>query len=256
MRKALQVLAVSVGAVALVLSGTAVASAKSTRPVAYTCRGGDIPSGHYTSLTVTGACDVPDNAVISVAHDVYVGPKAVLDAQTAPSTITIGGNVTAVAGSLLGLGCQPDLTFARHACTVDPTGSSTVTVRGNITALRADTVLLNGITVRGNVTLAGGGGVNPWSVKNNTIRGNLTIIGVTSEFMVILRNVIGGNATLLDIKETDTDPDPAVEIVVNTIRGNLICFGLSPRAAGGFIPGQVNTVHGRSIGQCANLISG
>jgi hypothetical protein len=256
MRKALQVLAASAGAVALVLSGTAVASAKATSPRAYTCTGGHIPSGSYASLTVTGVCDVSDEAVIRVVHNVYVGNHAVLDAQSAPSTITVGGNVTAVTGSLLGLGCQPDTTFAHHPCTVDPTGHSTITVKGKVTALGADTVLLNGITVKGNVTLAGGGGANPWSIKNDTIRGNLTIVGVTSEFMVVLRNIIGGNATLLAITETDTDPDPAVEIVVNTIGRNLICFGLSPRAAGGFIPGQVNTVGGRAIGQCAHLVSG
>jgi hypothetical protein len=256
MRKALQVLAVSAGAVALVLSGAAVASAKGTSRGAYTCTGGHIPSGSYTRLTVTGACDVPDKAVISVAGDVFVAAGAVLDAQSAPSTITVAGNVTALTGSLLGLGCQPDTTFAHHPCTVDPNGHSIITVKGNITALGADTVLLNGITVKGNVTLVGGGGANPWSVKNDTIRGNLTIIGVTSEFMVVLRNTIAGNVTLLDITETDTDPDPAVEIVVNTIGGNLVCFGLAPRAAGGFIPGQVNTVGGNAIGQCAHLVSG
>ena len=179
-----------------------------------------------------------------------------LDAQSAPSTITVGGNVTAVTGSLLGLGCQPDTTFAHHPCTVDPTGTPPSRSRATSPPLGADTVLLNGITVKRNVTLAGGGGENPWSVKNDTINGNLTIIGVTSEFMVVLRNTIGGNVTLAGITETDTDPDPAVEIVVNTIGGNLVCLGLLPRAAGGFIPGQVNTVGGHSIGQCANLVSG
>jgi hypothetical protein len=256
MRKALQVLVVSAGAVALVFSGTAVASATSASPAPYTCTGGDIPSGNYASLTVTGACDVPDNAVISVAGQVYVGRGAVLDAQSAPSTITIGGNITAVTGSLLGLGCQPDTTFAHHPCSVDVNGHSTITVEGNITTLGADTVLLNGITVKGNVTLVGGGGENPWSVKTDTIHGNLTIVGVTSEFMVVLRNTVGGNVTLVGITETDTDPNPAVEIVVNTIGGSLICIGLAPRAAGGFIPGQVNTVGGEAIGQCANLVSG
>ena len=256
MRKSLQAFAVSVGAIALVLSGTAAASAKSASPKAYTCTGGDIPSGSYASITVTGFCDVPDNAVISVAGNVFVTAGALLDAQTAPSTITVGGNVSAAKGSLLGLGCQPDTTHAQHPCMVDPDGHSVVTIKGNVTATGADTVLLNGITVNGNVSLAGGGGENPWSVKNDTIRGNLTITGVTSEFMVVLRNTIGGNVTLINITETDTDPDPAVEIVVNTIGGNLICFGLVPRAAGGFIPGQVNFVGGRSVGQCANLISG
>jgi hypothetical protein len=255
MRKGLRVLAVSAGALALVLSSASVA-AVAAAPAPYTCTGGHIPSGSYASLTVTGVCDVPDHAVISVAGNVLVAPHAVLDAQTAPSTITIGGNVTAMNGSLLGLGCQPNLAFARHPCEVDPTGSSVITVKGNIAAVGADTVLINGITVNGAVTLVGGGGENPWSVKNNTIHGDLTIMGVTSEFMVILRNVVGGNVTLVNITETDTDPNPAVEIVVNTIGGNLICLNLRPRAAGGFIPGQVNTVGGQSIGQCAHLVSG
>ncbi len=256
MHKVLQVLTVSVGALALVMAGAAVASAKTAPPKAYTCAGGHIPSGHYASITVKGACDVKAKAVISVDNDVHVAKHATLDAQSAPATITVGGDVTAGTGSLLGLGCQPDTTFAHHPCTIDPTGHSTITIKGNVTAFGADTVLLNGITVKGHVTLEGGGGANPWSVKNNTIRGNLTIVGVTSEFMVVLRNMIGGNVLLAAITETDTDPNPAVEIVVNTIGGNLVCYGLAPRAAGGFIPDQVNTVGGVSLGQCAHLVSG
>jgi hypothetical protein len=256
-KKARGVAAFATGA-ALVLAwsiATADAASAST-PAAYTCTGGEIPSGTYSSITVTGACAPATDAVINVVHGISVSANAIFDAQSAPSTITVGGNVTAMSGSLLGLGCQPDLAFARHPCTVEPTASSTITVKGNVSAVGANTVLINGSTVKGNVTLIGGGGDLPWSVKNNMIGRNLTIMGVTSEFMVVLRNTIGGNATLINITETDTDPNPAVEIVVNKIGGNLVCFGLSPRAAGGFIPGQVNTVGGKSVGQCANLISG
>ncbi|TWP37632.1 hypothetical protein [Leekyejoonella antrihumi] len=38
---------------------------------------------------------------------------------------------------------------AFHECTVDSTGSSTITVGGNVTALDSATVLLNGMTVGG-----------------------------------------------------------------------------------------------------------
>jgi hypothetical protein len=255
MRKALQVLAVSAGAVALVLSGTAAASAKGTSPVAYTCTGGDIPSGHYASITVTGACDVPADAVISVAGDVYVAARAVLDAQSAPSTITVGRNVTAVTGSFLGLGCQPNTDHAEHPCMVEPDGHSTITIKGNVTALGADTVLLNGVTVKRNVTLAGGGGDIPWAIKNNTIRGNLTIVGVTADWLGVLFNRIDGNATLLGITATDPgDPGRTVAVVRNTIGRNLICFGLAPGVSGGFIPGEVNVVGRNAIGQCASLV--
>jgi len=257
MRRALQVLAASAGAAALVLSGTALASAAGSSTSPYTCTGGDIPSGSYASITVTGFCDVPDNAVITVVGNVNVAAGAVLDAQSAPSTITVGHNVTAAAGSLLGLGCQPFgyVPHAAHPCTIDPDGHSTITVNGNVTATDADTVLLNGITVNRNVTLTGGGGEIPWAEKNNTIGGNLTISGVTAEWLGVLFSQIAGNATLTNITATDPEPDGgAVSVVVNTIGRNLNCTGLGPRLSGGVIPGEVNFVGHNATGQCAALV--
>jgi hypothetical protein len=251
MGKALHTLAALGGAVALVLTSTAVASAAPAS--AYTCTGGDIPSGSYASLTVTGACDVADGAVISVSGNVSVAAGAQLDAQIAPSTITISGNVTAGAGSLLGLGCQPPSYTGNsaHECTVNSEGHSTVTVRGNITATNANAVLLNGITVKGNVTLTGGGSSEiPWSIKNNTISGNLTATGQTTSFFGALFNTISGNVTLTSI----TGLDSPVYIVRNTVKGNLTCRALAPSVSGGFIPGEVNTVRGNATGQCAALV--
>ena len=256
MRKALQVLAASAAAGALVLSGTGVASAHGTAR-SYTCTGGEIPSGHYASMTVTGACAVAADAVIRVAGNVYVAAGAVFDAQSAPSTITVGRNVTAVTGSLLGLGCQPPSYTGNsaHPCTVEPDAHSTITVKGNVTAINADTVLLNGVSVKGNVSLVGGGGDIPWSIKNNTIHRNLTVIGQTPEWLGVLFNRIHGNATLIDITLHDVDRGaPGVYVVRNTIKRNLICFGLNPGVSGGFIPGEVNVVGGHAIGQCASLV--
>ena len=255
MRRALQVLAALPGAAALVLSGTALASAAGSSTSPYTCTGGDIPSGSYASITVTGFCNVPDNAVITVVGNVNVAAGAVLDAQSAPSTITVGHNVTAAPGSLLGLGCQPNAAHVGHPCTVEPDGHSTITVNRNVTATDADTVLLNGITVNRNVTLTGGGGEIPWAEKNNTIGGNLTISGVTAEWLGVLFSQIAGNATLTNITATDPEPDGgAVSVVVNTIGRNLNCTGLGPRLSGGAIPGEVNFVGHNATGQCAALV--
>ena len=83
---------------ALVLSGgPAMAAVSGVAPAAYTCTGGDfatgnltsIPSGTYASITVKGACAVAPDAVITVLGNVNVAPGAVLDAQSAPSTITV-----------------------------------------------------------------------------------------------------------------------------------------------------------------------
>jgi hypothetical protein len=262
-------LATLVAVVATGFGTTGVASASPTRGWgrAYTCTGGQIGSGTYADIRVTGMCSVVADAVIRVRGSVTVASGATLDAQSAPSTITVGHDVWAGPGSFLELGCQPTNTigmFAGVPCTVEPDGHTTITVGGSVTAIGANTVLLRGavaagagkLTVNGNVTLIGGGNRdNPWSIKGTSIGRNLTIIGVTAEFLGVQFNTVGGNATLINIKVYDVDsPPPGVAVVENTVGRNLACFGLAPGVSGGFIPGEVNHVSGRAIGQCAALI--
>ncbi len=243
--------------------GPAMASVVSSthKPASYTCTGGEIPSGKYASITVTGPCSVPADAVISVVGNVNVRAGAQLDAHSAPSTITVGRNVNAGAGSLLALGCQPPSYTGNsgHACYGEedpPNIRTTITVNGNVTGINADTVLLNGITVKGNVTLIGGGAATPWAIKNNTISRNLTVVGQTTEWLGVLFNSIGGNATLVNITVTEDHPDASYSVFVvrNTIGRNLTCFGLAPGVSGGFVPGSVNVVGRHAIGQCASLV--
>ena len=269
-----------VGALAL-STGPATAAPSLRWPAPYTCRGGDfatgafstIPSGTYADLTVTGACQPAPNAVITVLGDVNVAPGAALDAQSFPSTITVGHDVTAGPGSLLGLGCLPDPTptsSTGHPC-VDAdgnptTGSSDITVKGNVLAWNADAVLLNGITVKGNVTLVGSQGTGsvtarataiPWAIKTNTIGGNLFVGDMTPIWIGVLVNKVGGSVILVNIHITDglppnNDPAPTVFVASNTIGRNLLCWSLGPDLSGGF-PGEVNVVGGQALGQCANL---
>jgi hypothetical protein len=210
-------------------------------------------------------CNVQPDAVINVVGNINVAAGAVLDAQSAPSTITVGHNVTAAAGSFLGLGCQPVNTigmFAGVPCAIEPAGHTTITVNGNVTATNADTVLMRGavaagagkLTVSGNVTLTGGGGEIPWSIKGNTIGGNLTVSGVTADWLGVQFNKIGGNATLTNITATDPgDPGRTVAVVENRVGRNLNCTGLAPGVSGGFIPGEVNHVGHNANGQCTSI---
>ena len=264
---------VALGAVLVVaLSAVAATGMASAAPGNnYTCSGGhwtgdpatstftSIPSGNYASISVTGVCNVVPDAVINVSGNINVAPRAVLDAQSAPSTITVGHNVTAGAGSVLGLGCQPFgyVPHAAHPCAVED-GHSVITIKGNVTATGADTVLLNGITVAGNVTLTGGGGDIPWALKNNTVGGNFTVGDVTPEWLGALFNHIAGNLTLTNITATDPEDDgnAAVSVVVNTIGKNLNCENLGPRLTGGAIPGEFNIVGHKTTGQCVGLLSG
>lgn len=255
--KRLRVLGTLAVAAGLALAGGPALAAGPTQAPAYTCTGGDIPSGTYSSITVTGPCSVPSGAVISVVGNVNVAAGAMLDAQSAPATITVGHNVTGGAGSLVGLGCQPPSYTGNsaHECMVDPTGHSTITVKGNVTVTDALAALLNGITVNGNVTLSGGGGPIPWSIKNNTIGGNLSVSGQTTEWLGVLFNKVGRNATLTDITVVDEHPGaPGVYVVRNNVGWNLTCNGLTPGVSGGFVPGSVNVVGHKAIGQCAALV--
>jgi hypothetical protein len=124
-----------------------------------------------------------------------------------------------------------------------------------VTGFGADTVLLNGITVTGNVVLAGGGGDIPWSIKNNMIGRNLIVGGVTADWLGVLFNTVGGNVVLTNITATDPgDPGRLVFVVRNVVGKNLFCMGLMPGVSGGFAPGEVNTVGGHALGQCASLV--
>ena len=236
---------------------------------AYTCTGGNwtgdptsstftsIPSGNYASITVTGVCNTDPGAVINVTGNINVAPGAVLDAQSVTATITVGHNVTAGAGSVLGLGCQPPNTigmFAGVPCQDDPTGQTIITVNGNISAGNADTVLIRKVTVNGNVSLSGGGGDIPWSIKGNTIGRNLTISNIAADWLGAQFNSIGGNAVLTNITALDPgDPGRTVAVVENTVARNLICMGLAPGVSPGFIPGETNHVGHNAIGQCAAI---
>jgi hypothetical protein len=259
MRKSrgLGILGTLVIAVTLTLAGgPAQAAGTST---AYTCTGGDIPSGTYSSITVTGYCQVAQDgsSVINVVGNLNVAAGAVFDAQSAPSTITVGHNVTADAGAFVGLGCQPDYAHnTGHPCVYVSDGSSVITVKGNVTGTDADTVLLNGVTVDGNVSFTGGGdNYIPWSIKNNEIGGNLTASGITGDWFGVLFNRVGGNVSLSDITATDFgDPEPTIYVVRNTVERNLNCTGLGPNLSGGFFPGEVNYVGHRVTGQCAALV--
>jgi len=245
------------GAFALSSTPALAGQSHEPEPRAYTCAGGEIPSGNYERITVTGACSVAAGAVIRVSDDVKVTAGAALDAQSAPSTITVGGDVKGARGSTVGLGCQPPSATGNsaHECALDPTGQSTITVKGDVKVTNGELVALNGIKVRGDVTLTGGGGPNYWSIKNNTIGRNLTVSGQTVAWLGVLFNTIGRNATLTHITVVDDHPGaPGVYVVSNTIGRNLSCWGLVPGVSGGFVPGAVNTVGRHATGQCAALV--
>jgi hypothetical protein len=244
------------GAVALTAVGMTSAAAKPAS--ALTCDGGQISSGTYSRITVTGQCVVAEGATVVVQKNVVVAPNAMFDAQT-HSTVTIYGNVLAGPGSLVGIGCTP-----AHPCDGDESESTSTHdfIGGNVILDHVFDAALNGDHIAGNVVSTGGGaGLDfpdfiPFSIKDDTIDGNVIVTGLETTWFGIIRSTIGGNVVVKNVHLSDPDGN---EIVANTIGKNLICWGDSPApqlgdAVEGAPPGYGPNVVGRNaIGQCAGL---
>lgn len=244
---------------AVLASNWLTATANAAAPDASSCSGGELASGTYSNVTVTGECTVPDGAEVTVLGNIHVAAGAVFDAQT-HSSLTVGRNVTAGPGSMVGLGCTD-----AHPCEDGVPGSiGQVTVHGNVSLHQVYDAALNGITVDGNVTSNRGGAgplfpdpFIPFSVKDDTIHGNLVVQGLDTTWFGVIRSTIDGNVVLSNIQNADPDGN---EVVANTIGKNLICRGNAPASQFGDAveegpPGYgPNTVGGVALGQCAGLV--
>ena len=247
MRKLALLVATGVALVAMALAGSALAG----KPGQETCSGGDIASGTYNGLIVTGNCTIPNGATVTVDGNVTVADGAVLYAVTM-STVNITGNVKVGRGAIFGLGCS----FFIPGCE-DFAGASTWTVGGNIVANQPKTMYLDFIRIHGSVISVGGGDPSlNFPIKDNTIDGNVTVLGWQGLWFGVIRNTVGGSVVLLGNRASDTSEEPgsdSTEVVTNTISGNLICLFNTPAAQIGDTGGSPNTVGGHKIGECAGL---
>ncbi|MGN6332035.1 MAG: hypothetical protein ACTHOD_10335 [Motilibacteraceae bacterium] len=249
------------GVVALGLSTlTAAGTAAAAGPAG--CSGGELGSGTYGTVIVTSECSVPDGATVTVLHNLIVSPGAVFDAQ-AHAVIRIEGNVVAQPGSMVALGCTD-----AHPCTSDVEGEvydrtgDSYRVDRNIVLNQVFDAAINGVHVGGNVVSSGGGPgyrMDPWipfSIKDDSIGGNLVVTGLRTTWFGVIRTTVGGNVVLQDIEAADPDGN---EVVSNTIGRNLVCHGMTPApqlgdavegAPAGYGP---NSIGGRALGQCASI---
>jgi len=233
----------------------------------YTCSGGAIPGGTYTSLTVAGNCffggDVTVNGNVTVADGALLNDHAFSPLAT---HVVITGNVRVGKGAVLGLG------------TYNPAAVHDTTVYGNIVANQPLSLYLSFATVQGNV-VSNGGGSGPngafrnFPTKDNTIHGNLVVQGWNGGWIGVIRNTVGGNVIFSHnasvVVETPPGCDPELgqctgsapgtdsdssEVQTNWISGNLICQDNTPAAQVNALDGGLpNVVGGKGIGECAGL---
>ncbi|WP_188835449.1 hypothetical protein [Flexivirga endophytica] len=261
--------AMSLAAAGALMLPAGTAAAAPSGAAALTCTGGEIASGTYSSVTIAGDCSVPANATVTITGNLNVLSGARLDADSAPSTITVGRNVVGYPGSTTGLGC----TAAHGGCTTGgPDGNgpyagqqSSITIMGNASFDHVFNAALDGLTVNGNVTSVGGGagfdfpGFIPFSVKDDTIHGNLTVSGLSTTWFGVIRSTIDGNVSLSDIMLGDPDGN---EIVHDTIGKNLICTNMVPAPQIGDADDGIpdpsypfSTVGRNVIGQCGFVLA-
>jgi hypothetical protein len=202
-------------------------------PQAYVCSGGNIPSGNYWSVLVTGSCSTPDGP-ITIHGDLTLAPNSALDdlhpdpTTGCSATINVRGNVIVGPGSVLALGSGPT------------TGGCPTTghVGGSILAFGALGVIVHAETIAGDVLIGGGGGgvtcqppgpLGPEpafsTVEDSTIGGDMVVVGLQSCWFGALYDQIGGNAFI--IGNTMADPD-AMEVSTNTVDENMVCLANSP----------------------------
>ena len=264
-----------------VLTASAASATTLDHDHGYTCTGGDIAPGTYSSILVTGVCYMPAGNV-KIRGDLKVAPGALLDATspgdpaaspTVPATVVIGGNVSVGRGAVLVLGCSPNISCS------NPPGISFDRIGGNLTAIGALGVVVHSATIGGNASVLGGGGgavggansggcftaptPAPWSedtalinagsnpqftdFEDNSIGGNLTVIGVQTCWLGSLRNQVRGNVTFAG--NVTSDPD-GLEIDNNLLGGNMTCLNNDPAVQYGDSGAAPNMVGGFGIGEC------
>jgi hypothetical protein len=179
MKNAFRGLVALVGAFSAVIATGAVAAA--AHHSSYVCSGGNIPSGSYSSVLVTGVCYIP-SGFVSVTGDLTVAPGALLDATTPaggyppgfppppattlPGIVQVGGNVRVGRGAVLFLGCDPAIGCANSTYPGPPAffppfiGFSNPGdfVKGNLDGRGALGVVVHSVSIGGNASLIGGGG--------------------------------------------------------------------------------------------------
>jgi hypothetical protein len=265
MRQAVRLLLLPAVAALTVLAGTSAATAAPAPSV--TCSGA-LPSGSYTTVTVSGVCLVPNGADVMISGGMNLLPGSQLVAFFTSQRMNIHGNVVVGAGAVLALGCTPEF-----GCDSPAHPPSQDVVHGNIVARNALSMYLNGDTIYGNVSFVGGG----WgptctdpnaqdpsdpighslAVKDNTIRGTVTLQGWSGCWIGFVRNSVHGVVRIADNYANQSPANfqgaDSTEVVSNTIWGVLSCSGNTPAAQVGDSGGTPSVVHGIVTGECAHL---
>ena len=234
----------------------------------HVCHGTNTHPGELTGLNwdviVRGLC-LLNSGPVAVAHNVIITRNSALIAVYGRhnSRLSVSGDILVHRGGTLLLGCEP-----RYFTCLDdprpkhPTLASHDTVGGSLIASDAlGVVVHNSWFGHDIVEVGGGGGLNckpagPFAhahspvysdYEDNWIGGSLWVKHLTSCWLGVIRNWIGGSATVS--RNAMADPD-AMEVVTNVVLRDLTCYRNRPKAQFGDSHGKPNRVGLHAFFQC------
>ncbi len=266
--------------IACVLALAGAGSALASPPICFgTAHAPGVLAGTYnSSVIVEGKC-VVDAGPAVVRGNLTIRPHGALYADFAlnarnprgrvGSHLQVTGKISVGAAARLVLGCDP----ASYPCADDPSLKqpeeppflySRSQVGHGISAGGALSVIVHNDAIAGGVTQLGGGGGDTCqpegfevfsAYEDSTITGNVSVSGLSSCWLGLARLHVKGNLAVSNDQLADPD---AIEILANSISGNLACSGNSnvwdtvEEHFGNLFPRlpQPNRVGGLRSGQC------
>jgi hypothetical protein len=226
-------------------------------------------AGVYSgNVDVTGDCAV-DAGPATINGNLTLEPGSALVAPFSFGDLTVTGNLLIKQGAAAILGCNHDSFPCFDDAGDPPTLDNSISVGGNLIANKPLGLVLHNTAIHGNaIENGGGGGVTcdsspgifgafgspPYiDQEDGSVGGNLIMQGMGTCWLGTLRVDVGGN--LIVGQNATADPD-AMEVVSNTVHGNIICRNNSPNVQFGDSGGVSNEVFGNAIGECGfNVLS-
>ena len=236
----------------------------------HVCHGTVRHPGHLVGVNlnvwVRGVCLV-DRGPVAVSRNIFILRHSSLIAAFGRhhSRLAVGGSIIVHKGGTLVMGCLPrifpcfDSRHPKHSRL-----HSSSEVQGNIIGLAALGIVVHASRIGHSVNQRGGGGgvtCVPQGIfkflhnspaysdyEDSAIRGNLRIMHVHSCWLGVIRNFIGGSASIN--RNRMKDPD-AMEVVSNIVLRNLICFRNHPKVQFGDSRGRPNRVGRHALFECS-----
>jgi hypothetical protein len=260
MRNALRAMLIASMTTSAVIGATVgTANADDWQTPATTCSGGDLSSGVYYGLIITGECALGAGTTVEIDGNLTLASAATFDAASM-STVRVIGDIRVGRGASLWLGCPlasiPGDGGGAGGGDSPCTGRTNDVVEGSIVADRPRALRLDGDTIWGSLISIGGGPGNTetpyvsFPVEDNVIQGDVSITGWKGAWFDFIGNVSFGGVLLAGIEGANPG---STEIVANEVSDNLMCLTDSPAAHSGGSNGVANFVGAQEIGQCAGL---